>query len=171
MRTEEQCKPSERFLFAEEYFSDKAIAIWQSECVKRCTGKQKGKAYDRFVRWTRRENEIAVFMLYAYADFDIPKKFDVIFDLANPNEFLKIDYQLTQAVHEAWFPLDNVGHGHKHLCIFSFEESLPDMLRMLHKTDTNCSISKSPKDQKMLGFCHSKDFDEIKAGIGKELLP
>lgn len=105
MRTEEQCIPSERFLFADEYFSDKAVAIWQSECIKRCKDKQKEEAYERYINWVRKENEIAVFTLYAYADFDIPKKFDIIFYLDNPSEFLKIDYELTQSIHEAWFPL------------------------------------------------------------------
>ncbi len=167
MRTEEQCKPSERFLFAEEFFSDNAIAIWQSECVKRCD-RQKGEAYNRFVNWTRRENEIAVFTLYAYADFDIPKKFEVIFHLANPNEFLRIDFQLTQSIHEAWLPLNCVNDGHKHLCIFSFEKSLPDILHTLHKMDGQYSTA--PKDQVKLGFCHSKDYEEIKAGIENKFL-
>lgn len=63
----EQCKPSEKYLFAECYFSNNAIKIWQHECIKRCNDAQKGEAYDRFINWTRKENEIAVFTLYAYA--------------------------------------------------------------------------------------------------------
>ena len=165
MKTEEQCNPSERFLLAEEYFSDKAISIWQSECIKRCRDKQKEEAYDRFVNWRRRENEVAVFTLYAYADFEIPKKFDILFNLSNPNEFLRVDYQLTQAVFEAWFPMDNINCGHKHLCIFSFEETLPDILSTMHKIDGLFSTAQN--DQKKLGFCHSKDFEEIKARIEK----
>lgn len=133
MRTEEQCKPNQRFLFSDEYFSDKAIAIWQSECVKRCKAKDKGNAYEKYVNWTRQENEIAVFTLYAYADFNIPKQFDIIFHLDNPNEFLRIDYELTQSIYEAWFPSNTVEHGHKHLCIFSFDKTLPAIFKILHK--------------------------------------
>lgn len=167
MQTEEQCKPNQRFLFAEEYFSDKAIAIWQTECIKRCKDKPKGQAYEKYINWTRKENEIAVFTLYAYADFVIPKKFDIIFHLDNPRDFIKIDYKLTQSIHEAWFPLDTVDDGHKHLCVFSFDKAIPEILNTLHKRDDN--FSTSPKGQKLLGFCNSKDFDEIKTRLEKEL--
>jgi hypothetical protein len=167
MLTEEQCKPSQRFLFAEEYFSDKAIAIWQNECVKRCKDKDKGAAYENYVNWSRKQNEIAVFTLYAYADFSIPKKFDIIFHLDNPKELLRIDYELIQSIHEAWFPLDTVHHGHKHLCIFSFDKSLPDILNTLHKAEDK--FSTSPKGQKKLGFCNSNDFNTIAKRIEKTL--
>ncbi|MDI9342738.1 MAG: hypothetical protein QM534_19350 [Sediminibacterium sp.] len=167
MQTEEQCKPNERFLFAEQYFSDKAIAILQSECIKRCKDKPKGQAYERYINWKRKENEIAIFTLYAYAGFDVPKKFDIIFHLDNPNDFLKIDYQLSQSVYEAWFPTDTIDDGHKHLCIFSFDKCLPEILNTLYQEDGK--FSTLPKGQKSLGFCHSKDFDEIKKRIEKTL--
>jgi hypothetical protein len=167
MRTEEQCKPSQRFLFADEYFSDKAIAIWKAECIKRCKDKTKGQAYEKYINWIRQENEIAVFTLYAYADFNIPKKFDIIFHLDNPKEFLRIDYELTQSIHEAWFPLDTVDNGHKHLCIFLFDKSLPDILNILHKEEEK--FLTKPKGQKLLGFCNFKDFDAITKRIEKTL--
>ncbi len=167
MQTEEQCKPSERFLFGDEYFSDKAVAIWKSECIKRCKDKEKGKAYKKYISWVRQENEIAVFTLYAYADFDIPKKFDIIFYLDNPKEFLKIDYELTQSIHEAWFPLDTIDHGHKHLCIFKFDKKVPDILYLLHEGKGMFSISS--KHRKALGFCNSKDFEAISKRIEKKI--
>jgi hypothetical protein len=167
MNTEKQCKSSGRFLFASECFSDKAIDIWQSECIKRCRDKVKGRAYDRYINWTRQKNEIAVFTLYAYADFSIPKKFDIIFHLDDPSEFLRIDFELTQCIHEAWFPLDRVDAGHKHLCIFSFHASLPDILNTLHTIKKQ--FSESTKGQKSLGFCNSEDFDAIRRDIEKKL--
>lgn len=163
MLTEEQCKPNQRFLFAKEYFSDKAISIWQAECIERCKDKPKGEAYDRYIHWKRRENEIAAFTRYAYADLAIPKVFDIIFHLHNPNDFIKIDYSLTQSIHEAWFPIDYLDHGHKHLCVFSFDKEVPEIFNSLH--EENEKFSTSPKDQKSIGFCNSQDFDEIKKGI------
>src|SRR5690606_22868204 len=137
------------------------------ECIERCRHRQKGAAYERDINWIRNENEIAVFTLYAYADFDIPKKFDIIFHLDNPKEFLKVDYQLTQSIHNAWFPLETVEDGHKHLCVFSFKEFLPRILDTLHREDTR--FSTAPKGQKSLGFCNSKDFEAIKERIEKML--
>ena len=168
MQTEEQCKPSQRFLFADEYFSDRAIAIWQSECIKRCSDKHKGSAYERFVNWRRKkENEIAVFTLYAYADLNVPKKFDTIFYHYDPKQFLRIDYELTQSIYEAWLPLDTVENGHKHICVFSFDKTLPDMLNTLHRGETKFSTSRP--DQRSLGFCDFKDFEAITKRIEKTL--
>lgn len=167
MQTEEQAKPSERYLFADEYFSDKAIAIWQVKCIKRCKDKPRGHAYEKYVNWKRQDNEIAVFTLYAYADFAIPKKFDIIFQTAIPDNYITTEYELTQSIHEAWFPLDSVDHGHKHLCIFRFDGEVPGIFNLLHKA--NEKFSTSPKRQFKLGFCNSQDFADIKRVIERRL--
>lgn len=165
MRTEEQCKSSERFLYADEYFSDKAIKIWKAESIKRCKDKVTGIPYEKYINWTQDENEIAVFTMYAYADFKIPKRFDIIFQLDNPDDFIEINYELIQSIHEAWLPLETVDHGHKHLCILKFESAVPDILRILHKGEEK--FSTVPKEQPNLGFCNSKDFEQIKIRIKK----
>ena len=85
----------------------------------------------------------------------------------NPKEFLRINYELTQSIHEAWFPLDTVDDGHKHLCIFSFDKSLPDILNSLHKAEGK--FSTSLKGQIKLGFCNSENFDAITKRIEKTL--
>ncbi|PBQ31912.1 hypothetical protein CNR22_09060 [Sphingobacteriaceae bacterium] len=161
MQTEEKCKTSERYLFADTYFSDEAIEIWKSECVKRCKDKEKGRPYNNFTKWTRKPNEIAVFTLYAYADLSVPKQFDIIFELDNPSNFRKINFELTQSIYEAWFPTDSLDHGHKHLCIFQFDHMLPEIFKILNKETKK--ISDVKKGLKMLGFCNSQDFSEIAA--------
>ena len=166
MQTEQQCKPEHRYLFSDAYFSGKAVAIWQSECIKRWQ-LPKDQFYDKYINWVGSENEIAVFTLYAYADFSIPKKFDIIFELANPKKFLQINYELEQSIHEAWAPQDNVGHGHKHLCIFRFDNEVPGIFNILHKKEAK--FSTVPKGQKSLGFCNSDDFDAITDRIEKVL--
>lgn len=167
MQTEEQCRPSERYLFAEEYFSDRSISIWQKECIKRCKDKPKGAAYEKYINWVRQDNEIAVFTLYAYADFFIPKRFDTIFLTESPDNFIEIEYLLTQSIHEAWLPLDFVDHGHKHLCVFQFEKGIPEILRLLHKSQGK--FSTSSKKQTTIGFCNSNDFDEIRARLKRNI--
>ena len=146
MRTEEQCKPSERYLFADTYFTDNAITLWKTESVKRCIDKPKGDAYKRYVDWQRKDNEIAIFTLNAYADIIIPKKFDIIFQTDDPSNFIKLDYELTQSIHEAWFPVDSMNEGHKHLCIFIFDGIVPDILNLLHKE--NERFSTLPKNKR-----------------------
>jgi hypothetical protein len=165
MLAERQCKQNQRYLFAYEYFSEKAIDIWKSECINRCKDKEKGSAYERYLNWTRQENEIAVFTLYAYADLEIPKKFDIIFHTDNPKDFVRVDYELTQSIHEAWLPLDSIDHGHKHLCVFRFHKELPEILKTLHEEFEK--FSTVPKGQRSLGFCTSSDFSAIKTKIEK----
>lgn len=165
MLTEKQCKQNQRYLFADEYFSDKVIDIWKSECLKRCEDKEKSSAYERYLSWTRQQNEIAVFTLYAYADLEIPKKFDIIFHTDDPKDFVRVEYELTQSIHEAWFPIDSVDHGHKHLCVFRFHKEPPDILKTLHEEYEK--FSTVPKGQRSLGFCNSSDLSAITTRIEK----
>ncbi len=165
MRTEEQCDPSERFLLADSYFSDQAIAIWKEECVLRCASRPKGEIYDQFIQWQRKENEIGIFTSYAYADFKLPKKFNLIFDFKNPLRSFEIPYELNLCVFEAWFPTSEINHGHKHLCVFEFEGAVPRILFELQKQEGKFASVENHKT--VLGFCYSGDFIEIKKQLTK----
>jgi len=163
MRSEEQCDPCGRYLDANQYFSDNAIAVWKSECIERCKDKPRDQAYERYINWQRASNEIAVFTMYAYADFSIPKKFDIVFEKNNPANFIKSGYQLTQSIWEGWAPSGSIDHGHKHLCVFSFDGALPDILKLLHMQDEK--FSTADKAHAYLGFCNSGDFESIRVNI------
>ena len=151
-----------RYLFAGEYFSDKAIGLWKDETRLRCKDKPQGKIFHDYIQWERQDHEIAVFTMYAYADLAIPKEFDIIFEINQRENFVKTKYCLTKCLWEAWYPTDFLGLGHKHLCIFSFEQSIPSILYLLHKNDGMRTTA--PTGQVELGFCTSEDFREIKKG-------
>lgn len=161
MQKEAQCPSNARYLFADELFADAAIKIWQQECISRCKGKKVvgEQVYTDYVRWVRRENEVAVFTLYAYADLTIPKKLDCIFQLDNPQNNLRVNYVLTQCIWEAWVPLHGLDHGHKHLCVFEFDQKVPGILNLLHRQEGK--FSTVPLKQTKLGFCQSADFPAI----------
>lgn len=166
MRTEHQCEPSQRYLFSDAYFSDQAIAFCRQECVKR-NRNPKEERYLRFINWKPNTHEIAVFTLYAYADLEIPRKFDVIFRLDDPTVCVRTEYELVQSIYEGWLPSNKIANGHKHLCIFRFDDTLPEILTILHKEEER--TSSAPKGQKLLGFCNSNDFDQIRQSIEKTL--
>jgi hypothetical protein len=165
MRSEQECKPKERYLFTDELFSDESITIWQGECISRVKSRNmdKGECYDKFISWKRKDNEVALFTLYAYADFKIPKQFDCIFDLDNPARFELTDMVLTQSIYEGWYPIDSIEDGHKHLCIFEFKNKVSELVRGLHVATGK--FSKIPKSTLRLGICQSEDFEEIKTRI------
>ncbi|MCX6317992.1 MAG: hypothetical protein NTW29_11920 [Bacteroidetes bacterium] len=165
MLKEEDCKPHGRYLFAQDYFSVKSLAIWQNECIIRCKDKEKGDAYTKYINWKPAKNEIAVFTLYAYADFPIPKKMDTIFRLDDPSHVAHTEFELTQSIYEAWYPMEEINHGHKHLCVFSFSETVPEIVYSLHSLSGK--FSTLSKEHPLLGFCHSADFEAIKIRIDK----
>jgi len=160
MLKEELCKPSEKFLQAVIVFSDKTIKAWKEETVKRCEDKEKGIAYEKFLNWTRQENEIAVFTTYAYADFAIPKKFDCIFTNANAEVYVQAKFELTQSIFEGWYPSDFIEHGHKHLCILTFENQIPDIIKKLHY-ETEKYSNWVWDASKVLGLCQTTDIQSI----------
>jgi hypothetical protein len=168
MRPEIDCKSSERYLYADAFFTDKVIQISQEECRKRLKDREKNIFYDNYVNWIRQEDEIAVFTLYAYADFDIPKRFDCIFNCDNSKHYEIVNFELTQSIWEAWFPINSIDHGHKHLCIFKFDDEIPDIINLLHKEDNK--FSSVPKKHVKLGFCNSSDLPAISEQLAKVLI-
>ena len=162
MRTEEECKPQNRFLFTDEIFSDESIEIWKGECITRMNSRnlEKNKAFNTFVSWKKTDMEIALFTSYAHADFKIPKPFNCIFELNNPENAVFTNFKLTQSIYEGWYPIDNVEDGHKHLCIFSFENEVPEIFNKLHIGKGK--FSDVPKGAIKLGICNQNDFKEIK---------
>lgn len=163
MRTEEECPSNQRYLFGDVYFSDNGLAIWKNEVIKRHALRQKDWVYERYINWQKTDNEIAIFTWYAYAEFALPKKFDIIFQTDKPENFINVNYELVQSLYEGWIPLDRIEDGHKHVCILRFENTIPDILYSLHRVE---KINPNhPIDQTMLGFCNSADFTAIKQRI------
>jgi len=155
-----QTLPSERFLQAIMVISDETIAVWKKETIKRCMDKEKGIAYEQFLNWKRKENEVAVFVTYAYASFDIPKRFDCIFPYTNPSSFIRADFVLTQAIFEASYPIEFIDSGHKYLCILTFENEVPDIFKMLHyEKETRTRWQWNP--EKVVGLCQYTDIENI----------
>lgn len=159
MRSEEQCKPSERYLYTDSNWSDAAIEIWQKECIKRFTEREKDNYYYKYINWKRRENEIAVFTMYSYADFSIPKYFDCIFHIDNPEFFLNVGFKLTQSIWEGWAPIGNIEHGHKHLVVLEFADKVPAIFKNLYLVKNK--FSGVPYPHFALGLCQLSDLPEI----------
>lgn len=160
MLKEELCKPSEKFLQAIMALSDKTIKACKDETIKRCKNKEKNVAYEKFLSWTRQENEVAVFTTYAYADLDIPKQFNCIFHYDKPELYNQTNYTLTQSIFEGWYPMNRIDHGHKHLCILTFENSVPEIFNQLHY-ETKKDSTWAWDAQKILGLCQIADIQSI----------
>ncbi|MBS7253872.1 hypothetical protein [Flavobacterium branchiicola] len=168
MRNEEDCKKNERFLFCDTYLSDKGIELSQKETIRRFTNRDKNELYQKYITWKKKDNEIIVFALYAYADLKLKKEFDCIFNYDNPDEFVLEKFILTQSIYEGWVPIDTVEDGHKHLLVFSFENEIPKIFFNLHKEETLRDTR--PKIHTKLGLCNQKDFETISNHLKKRHL-
>ncbi len=157
MRDEKDYKPQDRFLIIDEIFSDEAVVICQRECFTRVQAKnlKVGTAFNRFINWKRAKSEISLSTLYAYADLDLPKSFDCIFNLENPSDFISTQFKITQSIFEGWYPINSVEHGHKHLCVFEFENEIPKIIYRL-QVSSNKRLDLSKRSIK-LGICLSED--------------
>ena len=147
-------------------FSDITIDLWKEETIRRCKDEQKGSAYEKYVSWTRQENEVAVFTTYAYAGFSVPKQFDCIFNYDNPENYIQMEFSLTQAIFEGWFPTDRFEKGHKHLCVLKFKDELPDILNTLYN-ETEKYYSGTWDSKKHLGLCQMDDLQSITNNLHK----
>ena len=168
MQTEAQCPASARYLDADELYSDATLKLLQAECVQQFQNRPTDAAYHTFVQWTRQANEVAVFTWNAYADLAIPKQFDCVFHVDNPNEHLLIRYELVQSAINlgGFWPINRVEHGHKHLCVFRFEQEVPAVFQLL--PNLQGSVPKAPPPgASMLGFCQAADLPAIIAEHGR----
>jgi hypothetical protein len=68
-------------------------------------------------------------------------------------------YELTYSLWEGWLPLEQVEHGHKHLCVLTFSDPVPTLVHALYQKDgdfTNPSLHPF-----RIGLCDFADFDAI----------
>lgn len=158
MLAESKSKIDQRFLTTQCRFGKEAIEIWKGETRLRC--KEQNDSIKKYLNWNETQKEIALFTMYAYADFDIPKRFSCIFDFRNPERFVKTNMTLTQSIYEGWLPVTYIDHGHKHLGIFKFDEEIPEIIYELHQEKKK--FSSVPKKSLYLGICQFEDYEPIK---------
>ena len=159
MLEEKSVTINERYLCSIFLLSDIAISLWQQNTIQRFTG-EKTEEYRNYVNWVRKENEIAVFSLYAYADLYLNKKFDVVFDIDYPEKSAITGFRIKQSIFEGRLPIDAISHGHKHLFILEFENGVPDLIYDLYKTDALEVVM--PEKYTRIGLGTYESFEQFK---------
>lgn len=163
MLAELNCESSLRYLNTDVKFGKEMLSEWQEECGRRMTGKPKDQAYKSFMAWKEKQDEIALFTYYAYADLNIPKTYNCIFDLDHPENKTVTPFTIIQSVWEGWLPVPYIEHGYKHLLIVKFEEEVPNIVNELYQEEAK--YSSVPKASLRLGICDLADFVSIQERI------
>lgn len=165
MQAEKDCPREERYLFTDIRFGTAALNYWREVCRQKMEKGlfEKTDLTQKYLDWEASEKEIALFTNYAYADLQVPKAFSCLFDLKNPARVLKVDMLLTQSIFEAWYPIDYLDQGHKHLGIFQFEGPIPPLIYEIEKIEAGV-LSEVPGG-KTIGICQWEDYPLIKKSL------
>lgn len=158
MLNEQECPVDKRYLCSIFFLSDKAISLWKKNTIEKAN--RKSLEHQRYMHWTRGENEIAVFSLYAYADLDLNKKFDVVFDIDHPENFVQTSFRIKQSIFNGWFAIDTISHGHKHLLVLEFDNEVPNLIYKLYEADALEVVL--PEKYLRLGLCSLESFEQIR---------
>jgi hypothetical protein len=165
MNTETEINSSDRYLLCNYYISDKVIDRVKDDVKAFMADKEKDDKYSEFINWQKNNNEIVVLTMYAYDDILLPKKYDTVFQIDKPTNFVHLDFTITQAVLNGWTAVNKISRGHKHICVIQFKKTVNYIFSLLTLFDP-----KQPANNNIqLGFCDQSNFEEIKKRLGKNL--
>ena len=161
MLAEGNCKVKYRYLVANFRLSPKVLNLWKkNHWISPQQNELDRELLARYLAWSQSEFELALFTMYAYADFQIPKRFNCIFDLDDCKRYAQVEMNLIQSIYEGMLPIACIEDGHKHLAIFRFEREVPDLIRELYYV--NEEKFDLPREHLRLGICQLKDLSAIK---------
>lgn len=163
MYDEKNIEPCHKYLIGLGLVTDDLI---KKGCTNNSFYEKQSEAYksevESFLNRTKSINEIAIYTSYAYADFNIPRKYDILFDFDNVDDFVEMPFTLEYSLINiaAFFYLNQtIGHGHKHVCILNFEKEVPVILTQLP------DIKGFENIEKRICFCQKSDFEAIKDSL------
>ena len=120
--------------------------------------RQKDDLHYQFINWQKKSNEIVVLTMYAFGDVELPKQYDIVFQIDDVDNYIDINYTIRLAIFDGWHSVSEIGYGHKHILILEFESSIPHIFNLLSDFDDK----KPDKNNKEIGFCSRTDFESIK---------
>jgi hypothetical protein len=159
MQTEIEANKSDHYLLCNYRFSDEAIETVKADVISFMSNREKDEDYFRFINWQKTERELVVLTMYAYDDIQLPKKFDIVFQIENSDNFIQVDFTITQAIINGWTPLNQISRGHRHICVIEFYYDIPAIFQSVPLFD------KTLQSGVQLGFCDKTNFENIKANL------
>lgn len=164
MSIEKDVEPSQRFLKIEYRLSQSAWDKFKRQSVVSEPKNIEHKAEvisDTFLERNLAKNELLVITSYAYADILLPKHYDMIFiiDDLESNAKCNVSINAGLIIIGNAYVVNTIGHGHRHICLLSFENTIPNLFDRCYTLDD--TFKKIEGDTIALGLCHSVDFPHI----------
>jgi len=130
MLREQDCPRENRILPI--FSSINSSELPTSELINNWTnGKMDTPEIQSFLNWKKQENQIVTYNGYAYCDILIPKTYDFLIDLEDPNGGIETESTIKYALYNGVIPLSAIEHGHKTVCILEFSKEIPSRLNSL----------------------------------------
>ena len=162
------CPQDQRYLYTDILLPQDSFDWWKQAAARFWERKLKtGKGFDeslyqKYMNWSLGDKQFALYTMYAYANFTIPKKFTCVFDMRNPMRFEECELTLKISAYEAMFCTNDVDAGHKHLQVFETKQSIPKLV--MEMKATHGQYVYDPKALK-IGLCMIEDYESIKEGV------
>ena len=161
MLTESQASPTDRYLLCNYFFPDAMIKKLKADVKSFMADRKKDDLYYEFIDWKKKTNELMVLTMYAYADISLPKQFDIAFQIDTPDNFDDTIFVINKAIINGWTSVNQIDHGHKHILIIEFPDTVPSIFKLLPAF----SDSATNGNMIQLGLCSKTDFKAIKENL------
>ena len=99
------------------------------------------------------------FVSFSYADLPIPKRFDLVFDLLNPNRAERAEVVIAAATQQFATPVDMLDHGWKTICVIAFPGGVPLLV------DEMPTVDSWYESDVNLGLCEASCFTAVVANL------
>ena len=105
--------------------------------------------------WNRR----VCFVGFSYADLSLPKQFDCVFDLSNPQRVEQAEILITAATQQFAKPVDLLDDGWKTICVIEFPGGVPTLV------DEMPTVDSWYKSELKLGVCNDTAYPVVAASL------
>ncbi len=154
MLAEQNVNPSDKYLACNSILDSDSIVLLKKNVTEFCKNHEQDALYHEFINLQPSGKELAVVTLYAYADMPLPITFDTLFIIEKPEIYTEAAFTVKMSIINGWIPVDQIAHGHKHVLVLKFEDTIPEIL-------TQSRVRGSQR----LGLCNRIDFPAIQANL------
>lgn len=164
MRTEESCRPEERYLMLTARLTEKHFAEARKAAIKWCAANSKrlspsNKAALDALRVFEMSNQIIAFVSYScYADIPKNRVYSTAFDSAREVEMSQTSASLLFGIFWRVLPTQGLEHGQHQVAVFNFPNGIPSLFETLPLYDGT-----ELDNRRWVGLCDIQDWPAINA--------
>ena len=157
MRPESDTPLDERYLMILGRLSRKMVKGIEEQHIREHHTRLKKKGLltphleELFQKFNSRDRSLdcAVFSIHAYANIPLGREYNLIWNRNNPENSIQLRCRLEHILFNAWYPVAEIQHGHKHVLFLTIDDTeidcfpIFDTWEELTSSDWNYALSDS----------------------------